>query len=52
MAVFVIEEDGGAIDATLGDVEGNAGEYESGATWHAEAASGGVVRACPWPSAS
>jgi hypothetical protein len=48
MAIFVIEEDGGTVDATLSNMEGNAGEYESGATWHAETASDGVVRACPW----
>ena len=34
MAIFVIKEDGGAIDVTLDDAEGNVGEYESGATWH------------------
>ena len=52
MTILVIKEDGGAIDATLGNVEWNAGEYKSGATWRAETASDGLTRACPWSSAS
>lgn len=45
--IEVVDEDGAAIDATLGDVEGSACKLKARTTWHARKRAGRRLRAQP-----
>ena len=50
----IVEEDGAAVHAALGDVQGNAGKFEAWLAGHvaADLADGGVCKPCPRSEAS